>query len=56
MKNVSVLVAIGVNEQGFREVLAVSEGAKEDKASWTNFLRELKGRARLAWVHAAIQR
>lgn len=29
--NVSVLVAIGVNEHGFREVLAVSEGAKEDK-------------------------
>src|SRR5712692_10130084 len=44
VKNVSVLVAIGVNEQGFREVLAVAEGAKEDKASWTNFLRELKGR------------
>src|SRR5229473_719337 len=29
VKNVSVLVAIGVNEQGFREVLAVAEGAKE---------------------------
>ena len=29
---------------GYREILAVSEGAKEDKASWTNFLRDLKQR------------
>ena len=29
---------------GYREILAVSEGAKEDKASWTQFLRELKDR------------
>ena len=44
MKNVSVLVAIGVAQTGYRQVLAVSEGAKEDKASWTAFLRELKQR------------
>ncbi len=44
VKNVSVLVAIGVSQTGYREVLAVSEGAKEDKASWTNFLREMKQR------------
>ena len=44
MKNVSVLVAIGVSQTGYREVLAVSEGAKEDKASWTEFLREMKQR------------
>lgn len=44
VKNVSILVAIGVNEQGFREVLAVAEGAKEDSASWTNFMRGLKQR------------
>src|SRR6204780_56412 len=37
-RNVSLLVAIGVNAEGFREVLAVAEGAKEDKASWTAFL------------------
>jgi len=30
--------------QGFREVLAVAEGSKEDKASWTAFLRHLKER------------
>ncbi len=44
VKNVSVLVAIGVGQNGYREILGVSEGAKEDKASWTNFLRELKQR------------
>lgn len=44
VKNVSVLVAIGVNQDGYREVLGVMEGAKEDKASWTNFLRHLKER------------
>jgi transposase-like protein len=44
VRNVSVLVAIGVNEQGYREVLAVAEGSKEDKASWTGFLRHLKQR------------
>ena len=44
VRNVSVLVAIGVGQSGYREILAVSEGAKEDKASWTSFLRELKQR------------
>jgi len=42
VRNVSLLVAIGVNDEGFREVLAVAEGSKEDKASWTAFLRHLK--------------
>jgi transposase-like protein len=44
VKNVSVLVAIGVAQSGYREILAVSEGAKEDTASWAAFLRELKDR------------
>lgn len=44
VKNVSVLLAIGVAQTGYRHILAVSEGAKEDKASWTAFLRELKDR------------
>jgi len=44
VKNVSVLVAIGVAQSGYREILAVSEGAKEDTASWTAFLRGLKDR------------
>jgi putative transposase len=44
VKNVSVLVAIGVNHDGFREVLGVAEGTKEDKASWQRFMRYLKDR------------
>lgn len=44
VKNVSILVAIGVNEEGYREVLGVMEGAKEDQASWEAFLRHLKSR------------
>lgn len=40
----SVLVAIGVAQSGYREILGVSEGAKEDGPSWTAFLRELKQR------------
>ena len=44
VKNVSVLIAIGVSQSGYREILGVSEGAKEDGPSWTAFLRELKQR------------
>lgn len=44
VKNVSILVAIGVNAEGHREVLGLNEGAKEDKTSWQNFLRNLKAR------------
>jgi putative transposase len=44
VRNVSVLVAIAVGQDGFREVIGVAEGAKEDKASWMEFLRYLKGR------------
>jgi len=44
IRNVSVLVAIGVNKEGYREILGVAEGAKEDKASWSAFLRYLKER------------
>jgi len=44
VENVSVLVAIGVGEDGYREILGVCEGLKEDKASWQAFLRHLKER------------
>ena len=43
-ENVSVLVAIAVNEDGYREVLGAAEGMKEDKASWTEFFKWLKNR------------
>jgi putative transposase len=42
--NVSLLVAIAVNEDGYREILGITEGAKEDKAGWMNFLRHLSER------------
>jgi len=44
VRSVSVLVAIGVNREGYREILGVAEGAREDKDSWTSFLRYLKER------------
>ena len=43
-ENVSILVAIAVNEEGYREVLGAAEGMKEDKASWLSFFQWLKGR------------
>jgi transposase-like protein len=44
IKNVSVLSAIGVDSDGYRRILGVSEGQKEDKAGWLGFLKELKKR------------
>src|ERR1700752_1455293 len=44
VRNVSLLVAIGVNERGYREILGICEGAKEDKAGWRGFLKHLKER------------
>jgi transposase-like protein len=44
VKNIAVLVAIGVNSEGYREILGVTEGMKEDAESWRNFLRHLQDR------------
>jgi len=44
VRNVSVLVAVGVGRSGYRDVLGVAEGCKEDKESWGGFLRYLKAR------------
>jgi transposase-like protein len=44
VRNVSLLVAIGVNGEGYREILGIVEGAKEDKAGWSGFLKHLKER------------
>ena len=44
VKNISVLVAVGVNQNGFRDILGVAEGGREDAESWRNFLRYLKER------------
>lgn len=44
IQNVSVLVAIGVNQEGYREILGAAEGMKEDYESWKRFFQWLKGR------------
>jgi putative transposase len=44
VRNVSVLVAIGVGNDGHRQILGVAEGQKEDLEGWREFLRHLKER------------
>lgn len=44
IQNVSILVAIGVSEDGCREILGAAEGMKEDKESWRSFFVWLKER------------
>lgn len=43
-ENVSVMVAIGVNEDGFREVIDTYEGYTESSECWEGFLSWLKSR------------
>lgn len=43
-ENVAILIALAVNEDGYREVIGAAEGMKEDKASWQDFLKRLKER------------
>ena len=47
-ENVAILVAISVNEDGYREVLGAAEGMKEDKASWVSFFQW--GYEAVAWM------
>lgn len=47
VRNVAILMAIAVNEDGFREVLGAAEGMKEDKASWVT---SSSGSADTAWT------
>lgn len=44
VRNVSLLVASAVNCEGYREILGICEGAKEDKSGWSAFLRHLVDR------------
>ena len=44
VRNVSLLVAIGVTREGYREILGIVEGPKEDKSGWSAFLRHLVDR------------
>ena len=43
-ENISILIAIGVSDDGYREIIGASEGLKEDLDSWKNFFVELKSR------------
>ena len=43
-ESVAILVAIAVNEVGYREVLGAAESIKEDKASWICFFQWLRSR------------
>ncbi len=43
-ENISILVAVGVSSDGYREILGASEGLKEDLESWKNFFVWLKER------------
>jgi putative transposase len=44
VRNLSVLIAIGVGEDGFRQILGVAEGGKEDYEGWRDFIKGLKER------------
>ncbi len=44
IENVAILIAIGVNSEGNREIIGAVEGGKEDKDSWVRFLRQLRER------------
>ena len=37
VRDVSVLVAVGIGMDGFRDILGVVEGPKEDQESWRQF-------------------
>ena len=43
-ENVSIMVAIGVNDNGDREVIGCAEGFTESRDSWKEFLLWLRGR------------
>ena len=44
VENISILVAIAVDGEGYREIIGTAEGGREDKASWLEFIRGLKER------------
>ena len=37
----AILIALAVNQDGFRETIGAAEGMKEDKSSWVNFFQWL---------------
>lgn len=43
-ENVAIMVAIGVNDDGYREIIGAAEGFTESTDCWREFLSWLKGR------------
>src|SRR5260370_675818 len=56
VRNVSLLVAISVNAEGYRQILGIVEGAKEDKAGWSAFLAHLEARCRRIRTNNQLER
>lgn len=44
VRNISVLIAIGIGTDGYRQILGVAEGEKEDLEGWRGFLCHLRDR------------
>ena len=44
MVNVHALIAVGVNAEGYREILGIDVTTAEDGAGWLTFLRSLTAR------------
>ena len=44
IENIAILVALGVNDEGNREIIGTMEGGREDRESWKRFFRHLKER------------
>jgi len=44
VRNMSLLVGIGVTTEGYREILGIMKEPKKDKSGWSAFLRYLVGR------------
>ena len=43
-ENTSLLIAVGVNSDGYREIIGIVEGMSEDATSWKGFLKSLHER------------
>ncbi len=52
-KSLRLLLAVGINPQGFREVLGVTEAAAETLNPWSAFLQQLRQRG-LSWVKLCV--
>ena len=55
-ENVAVMVAIGVNDDGYREVIGAAEGFTESAECWREFLSWLRSRGLASACHAATSR